>query len=178
MDFRKYYALESYLFDTVTSRFKTQGYLDAFDFFCIVIWKAQRAKSRIAKKLQAFENDLDRAAFILTRTIAQQPNAKERLRTLMDLHFPLPTSSAILTVLYPKEFTVYDKRVCNELGDFHKLTNLINFEAIWEGYQEFRRKVEESAPGDLTLRDKDRYLWGKSFYKQLRDDIQQEFKNT
>lgn len=96
----------------------------------------------------------------------------------MDLHFPLPMSSAILTVLYPKEFTVYDKRVCNELGGFHKLKNLINFEAIWEGYQEFRRKVEESAPGDLTLRDKDRYLWGKSFYKQLRDDIRNEFKNT
>ncbi len=51
MDFRQYYHLESYLLDTVQPRFRNQGYLLAFDFFCIVIWKANRAKSHVARKL-------------------------------------------------------------------------------------------------------------------------------
>lgn len=178
MDFRSYYHLESYLFTTVTSRFKSQGYIDAFDFFCIIIWKAERAKSKIAKKLLKNGKDLDRTACALTWGIAQRPNAKERLRALFSVGFRLPMSSAILTVLYPEEFTVYDDRVCGVLGGFHKLKNLTNFDNIWEGYQEFKGKVEDSAPGDLSLRDKDRYLWGKSFYEQLREDIQTGFKKN
>ena len=55
MDFRKYYHLESYLFDEVRPRFLEQGYLTAFDFFCIVIWKANRSKSNIARMLLEYE---------------------------------------------------------------------------------------------------------------------------
>lgn len=46
-----YYYLEQYLFDVVSARFQTVGTLSAFDFFCIVIWKANRAKSKVAKRL-------------------------------------------------------------------------------------------------------------------------------
>lgn len=53
MDFRQFYYfnLESYLFHTVGPRFAKEKQLSAFDFFCIVAWKANRAKSKIAKKL-------------------------------------------------------------------------------------------------------------------------------
>jgi len=50
-DFRRYYDLEPCIFGEVQVRFEQEGYLLAFDFFCIVIWKANRAKSKIAKRL-------------------------------------------------------------------------------------------------------------------------------
>lgn len=51
IDFRRYYDLESHLFTAVGPKFRGLGRLDAFDFFCIVIWKANRSKSKVAKRL-------------------------------------------------------------------------------------------------------------------------------
>jgi hypothetical protein len=95
---------------------------------------------------------------------------------LGEWHFKLPMASAILTILYPNEFTVYDQRVCDVLDAFHNLSSL-NFEKLWLGYEEFKRKVEETTPQEFILRDKDRYLWGKSFYQQLTRDIEHRFKD-
>jgi len=47
----KYHIIENYLFDEVHKNFHKNGYLNAFDFFCIVIWKANRVKSIIAGNL-------------------------------------------------------------------------------------------------------------------------------
>jgi hypothetical protein len=57
-DERKYYYLEDYLFSEVRSRFHKQGYLSAEDFFCIVIWKANRAKSKVAARLLSMGKQL------------------------------------------------------------------------------------------------------------------------
>lgn len=181
VDYRQYFDLESYLFSTVRHNFIRQGYLTAFDFFCIVIWKAERAKSKIAKKLlkKGKEKNLETLDDIvrkLTEDLAQQKNAKDRLKCLWNWDFyNLPTATAILSVLYPDDFTVYDARVCDELNDFHDLKNLSKFENLWDRYEKFKCKVEESSPPSLSLRDKDRYLWGKSFYNQLKNDIEQRF---
>ncbi len=43
---------------------------------------------------------------------------------------------------------------------------------------EFRKAVEQSTPETLSLRDKDRYLWGKSFCNQLTTDVQQGFTRS
>ena len=40
MDYRTFYHLECHLELTVKARFHEDGELGAFDFFCIVIWKA------------------------------------------------------------------------------------------------------------------------------------------
>ena len=71
-NFGIYYDLEKYLFETVSSRFAEEHSLGAFDFFCIVIWKANRAKTRIARRLIAAGpyEDLDTAAKALTGAIA------------------------------------------------------------------------------------------------------------
>jgi len=175
VDYRQYYDLEPYLFNTVRPRFAEQGYLDAFDFFCIVIWKANRAKSRIAEKLRAKEENLEAAVRQLTAELAQQKTAKDRLHYLLkEWGFRLPTASAILTVLYPEEFTVYDWRVGDDMG-FHDLGNLSNFEHLWQRYEAFKSQVEERTPKELSLRDKDRYLVGKSFAEQLKSDIAKGF---
>jgi hypothetical protein len=178
-DFLEYYDLETYLFEKVRPRFAERGWLSAFDFFCIVIWKANRAKSIIARKLQAKGYDnLETAVQKLTLGIAQRPNPKERLRYLIEpWKFHLPMASAILTVLYPEDFTIYDARVCKVL-DFKDLTNVIDFETLWQSYQDFKRLVEASTSKELSLRDKDRYLWGKSFHKRLNDNISRSFAAT
>jgi hypothetical protein len=50
-DFLRYYDLETYLFVDVAGKFKEYDKLDAFDLFSIIIWKAERAKSKLAKRL-------------------------------------------------------------------------------------------------------------------------------
>lgn len=63
LDYLRYYDLEAYLFEDVRKRFQKEGVLSAFDFFSIVIWKANRAKSKVAHRLlkMAETDDLDGA---------------------------------------------------------------------------------------------------------------------
>ena len=180
MNLLKLYDLERYLFEDVQNSFHRHGQLPAFDFFCIIIWKANRAKTKIAQRLLNKAdgvNDLEAQVRELTSTIFQASGPNERLRILMvDWGFRLPMASAILTVLYPKEFTVYDVRVCDELNNHHMLQNKTKFEGLWEGYQRFVEDVSSTYPEIHSLRDKDRAHWAKSFEKQLRRDIENEFK--
>ena len=170
IDYKKYYNLESYLLTEVKSNFKTNGFLTAEEFFCIIIWKANRSKSKIRTKLQRLfkTSDNDEAVKKLTQAVAHAKTPEEKLKYLIsECCFRLPMASAILTVLYPEEFTVYDVRVCDMLKGFHDLQNKINFETIWHGYLEFKDAVIKVAPEEESLRDKDRWLWGKSFHKDL-----------
>lgn len=172
MKYLKYYDLEAYLFNIVSERFHKEGYLSAFDFFCIVIWKANRAKSNIARRLlKKGYKTLDEAVKELTLQISKAPTPKEKLHVLFEWGFLLPMSSAILTVLYTEDFTIFDFRVCNELGDYFKLSWTASFNKTWAGYSKFIESVKEKTPKELSLRDKDRYLWAKSFCGDLEDDI-------
>jgi hypothetical protein len=176
----QFYTLESYLFNTVHRCFKEQGYLFAFDFFCIVIWKANRAKTKVANRLLGNSmKTLDEVVVELTKAIAAQKTPKDRMRLLMfgDIRFRLPMASAILTVLYPDEFTVYDYRVCETLKGFRNLSTLTKMDRLWEGYSAFKKAVIDNSPAGLSLRDRDRYLWGKSFRDQLTNDIATAFQS-
>lgn len=177
VDYRQFYDLESYLFDVVGQRFRDNGRLEAFDFFCIVIWKANRAKSRIAKRLLAGGvGGLDEAVRRLTEGIAERPEPKDKLRYLLEAWgFRLPMASAILTVLYPDDFSIYDVRVCGTVEGFHALGNWTDVDRVWEGYKQYLARVREEDPHGSSLRDADRYLWGKSFHDQLRRDIERRF---
>ena len=175
-DYSAYYDLESYLFKTVHDQFASQGWLNSFDFFCIVIWKANRAKTKIAKRIRQLGNgDLDKGVHDFTSAIARAATAQEKLSVLLEHGFLLPMATAILTVLYPNEFTMYDVRVCDALGDFHRLANLTKLSTIWAEYTRFVQSVKAATPAQLSLRDKDRYLWAKSFAQQLTHDVEREF---
>lgn len=179
-EFLQYYNLENYLFDVVQRRFAASGTLSAFDFFCIVIWKANRAKSRIAERLLEHGPgyaDLESAVGALLAEVSAAEDVKGRLRVLMSgWKFRLPMASAILTALYPEEFTVYDVRVCGALNAFHNLESRSNFESLWAGYSEFVAAVRGQAPQHPHLRDKDRFLWAQSFARQLQSDIADQFR--
>ena len=166
---------------TVHRRFAEEGHLGAFDFFCIVIWKANRAKTKVAKRLLGnTDKTLDEVVVELTKKIAAQGTPKDKMRLLMfgGIRFRLPMASAILTVLYPDEFTVYDYRVCEALGGFGNLTNITNIDKLWEGYSAFKSAVVSNSPPELSLRDRDRYLWGKSFRDQLTSNIETGFASA
>ncbi len=181
MDYLKLYDLEGYLFDDVRTSFEQNGKLSAFDFFCIIIWKANRAKSKVALKLVAHggnaTNDLNTLVDSLTSAIAKATDDKTRMRILIeDWAFRLPMASAVLTVLYPDSFMVYDVRVCNELQNHHNVQNKTRFDDLWDGYQKYIADVKKQEPMVAALRDKDRRLWAKSFEKQLNEDISTLFK--
>ncbi len=172
----RFYDLERYLFEDVNRRFHAEGSLGAFDLFSIIVWKANRAKSKLAKRLLVRHGSLEESAREMTAAVFHVPTGKERLRILMhQWGFYLPMASSILCVLWPDEFTVYDKRVCDELGDFHWLSGRKKFNSIWVGYEAYLAAVNAAAPSHLSLRDKDRYLWGGSASKQLLADLARGF---
>lgn len=177
------YSLESYLFSHVTQTCQTTGMLSAFDFFCIIIWKANRAKSKIARRLLTATGTatLEDAVRIVTTTLAATPDPRERFDLLVDRWgLRLPMATAVLTVLYPNEFSVYDYRVCAVLADkcgvpgLDTLGNVVNSDHRWEGYQKFLGAVRDAAPG-RPLRSADRALWGTSFASDLDLDIASAF---
>jgi hypothetical protein len=95
-----------------------------------------------------------------------------------DWGFRLPMASAILTVLYPQAFTVYDVRVCDVLGNFRNTQYRTNFETLWSEYQDYVEAVRTSVEESYDLRDQDRWLWGKSFFEQLKEDLSVQFKKV
>ncbi len=179
-NYLQYYDLEDYLFSVVTNRYAQNKTLTAFDFFCIVIWKANRAKSKVAKKLLAHGNgqgNLEIAVDSLLTEISKAKDDRARLLVLIEgWGFRLPMASAILTVLYPEEFTVYDVRVCDVLSDFKDAQEKTNFAELWKRYSDYVVAVKNAVPEYSSLRDKDRFLWGKSFASQLHSDIQLSFR--
>lgn len=176
-NFERYYDLEGYLFQEVSRKWTREKRLSAFEFFCIVIWKANRSKSRVARRLLAHgHDDLESAVTDLLAAIENAQGNKERLRTLIETWgFRLPMASAILTVLFPDDFTVYDVRVCRVLGDFKDAQYKTQFRALWERYSGYLARVQQAAPHLTSLRDKDRYLWGESFATDLQADIADSF---
>lgn len=151
-----------------------------------MIWKATRAKSKTAKRLLRDSNcaNLNEVVRTVTEEISNAGTAEAKMRILVEKwKFRLPMASAILTILYPEEFTVYDVRVASALGEENRtelggLDNRPKFESLWTGYVKFIACVNKSAPSGLCLRDKDRWLWGKSFFLQLQKDIGESFSST
>ena len=137
-NFLQYYDLENYLFKVVAIRYAQDKTITAFDFFCIVIWKANRAKSKIAKRLVTHGNgqtNLETAVGSLLAAISEAKDQRARLSVLIEgWGFRLPMASAILAVLYPEDFTIYDIRVCDVLGDYKDAQYKTNFATLWERY--------------------------------------------
>ena len=180
-DYQKYHQLEAYLFGTVGPQFRQSGVLSATDFFCIVIWKSNRSKSTIATRLRKQDpkgrTKLEAIIKALSQAIHRAQSHQKRLEILLkQWGFRLPMASAILTVLYPDDFSIYDIRVCEQLGDFQNLADRRPFDRLWEEYQTFLDAVRQATPTKLSLRDRDRWLWGKSFIEQLESDLKRGFQ--
>ncbi len=162
-DYSKYYLLEDFIFSEVRKNFLENGYLVPEEFFCIVIWKSNRAKTAIKRKLLQ-KGNLKSVVKGLTSQTFHAIGREKKLKLLLNQwKFHLPMASAILAVLYPNDFTIYDARVRGQLGigDFSGRKNQV--EEYFTKYLLAIRRIKFGK----TLRDKDKYLWGKSFYKDL-----------
>ena len=180
IDYEQFYDLERYLFKEVTEFFHLNGYISGVQFYCVLIWKAERAKFKNARKILKKEesNSFDEGVKILTGAIYSAHSDLERIKILFEWKFWLPTASAILTVLYPKRFTVYDFRVVEheELKRFKHIDSKRS-EKNAERYLEFIEEVKALALERRFkgLRSKDRYLWGRSRYNSMIRDIESGF---
>lgn len=173
-DYKKFSNLEQYLFTEVKNNFKKNGFLTPYEFFCIVIWKSNRSKGYIKKKISRKGKDINNTIKMITSELFNKNSLKEKLEHLLSrtgCNLSLPMASAILTVLYPEDFTVYDYRVCDMLGKFHNLKNKTKFEDIWNGYLEFKKAVIKAVANEHKLRNKDHWLWGKSFFTDLNNFV-------
>ncbi len=171
----QFYDLESYLLESVRPAFQERGYLSAEEFFSIIMWKANRAKSKVAKGLMARGLSLQEAVRRLTEELHEAPDNQSRFAVLHSWGLRLPMASAVLTILWPEDFSVYDFRVCDQLDKFKYLPDRTKVTSLWEGYCQYMEAVKATAPAHLSLRDKDRFLWGKSVLEQLHSDVAVEF---
>jgi len=172
-DYLEVYHLENYLFTTVANKFVATGNISLIDLYMIIIWKAPRAKSYALDRLRRIgKGEAAEAVSMMATALRDAKEPKNRLKVLMDCFgFRLATATAILTVFYPNEFSVYDRRVCEQLKCFEKLADRGFSEGLWSEYQDFIEAVRSAVPERTTLRDKDQHLWGKSFYEQCKEEL-------
>jgi hypothetical protein len=176
-----YYNPELSLFPEIARRFAETKQLDPEALYLILDWKASRARTTHLdrlKKAKGAEGSFEVATRKIAAALAAAVGPKERMGALMSKpwEFRLATASAILAVLYSDDFTIYDARVCKvlrdeERGDFDALGNRAWSDGLWDDYQRFTATVCLAAPSGLSLRDCDRWLWGKSRQKQLAEEI-------
>jgi hypothetical protein len=163
-DYRKYYDDEAYLM-AAGDHFRQTGKIDAADFYMLLMWKANRAKNYHRDRLKDKAGSFQAAVSSIASELHSSTGQKEKLEILLGKWgFALPTASAILTILYPDDFTVYDYRVCREVGRPYK--NWLG----WDEYDQFKKAVIANAPKDFSLRDKDRFLIGRSSRKDIERD--------
>ncbi len=166
----KLYDIETYLFDQVSKRFEDDGTLEPFDFFAIVVWKSNRAKTKIKKGLEKAGKSVSE----LMAEVSQAVSLKDKVRILWDIDgIGLSIASAILAVCYPEVFTVLDYRVWEVLTK--AAVQGLPTRSSWypEDYLQYCEVCRRLADRmDLSLRDLDRALWAKSWRDDLRELVQ------
>jgi hypothetical protein len=171
VDYKKYYDVETYLLNEVGPLFCQTGELDPESLYLILDWKARRAKTKAIKRLRAKAGTFAEAVRQIATALHGATGRRQRLESLMrDWGFALPTATAILTILYPEEFTVFDTNVCDEVGvAYSPWKSRVFSDALWAHYEAYQRAVVEQTPGETALRDSDRWLFGRHAYKRLKE---------
>ena len=98
------------LFPRVAKTFARTGKIDAVAFYLILDWKSPRARTRHGRRLAERDKGSFSAAVMQIAAGFRAATAPEqRMRLLIETWgFRVPTASAILAILYPDEFTIYD----------------------------------------------------------------------
>lgn len=162
------------LFPALAQNFSDTGTLDPLGLYLILDWKAPRARTRHHSRLTRIAGSFNAAVKMIAADLYAATNAEQQLGLLSTKWgFRLPTASAILAVLRPDTFTIYDIRVCNTLHAFHRLGDMKWSPKAWQEYQRFVVAVRAAAPQGLSLRDCDRWLWGENKRETLLNELAQ-----
>lgn len=158
----KYYFLEDHLFGEVNKNFRKQGYLTPEEFFAIIIWKRNASKTKIQRGIKKSGKKIPR----ITTAISRAKTLEQKLNILTSFSgIGISIASAILTVCYPKDFTIADYRACASLKDFGEMVDgnpTVSPDAYFD-YINLCKKLAKKH--GLSLRDFDRVLWAKDFYE-------------
>jgi len=167
-----YYNPETHLFPEVARNFADTDALDPEVLYLILDWKAPRARTRHRSRLAKIAGSFNAAVVNIAAELRAATGPEQQLELLLTKWgFRLPTASAILTVLYPDTFTIYDIRVCNTLNAFRQLADARWSPTVWREYQRYTVAVRNAAPDGLSLRDCDRWLWGTDKRESLRKEL-------
>jgi hypothetical protein len=167
-----YYNREALMFPQMAQSFASTGALNPMDFYVILDWKSSRARTRHRSRLARLAGTFNAAVGQIGADLHGATGPEQQLGLLLiKWGFRLPTASAILTVIYPEKFTIYDIRVCNALDGFHQLGRMKWSPTAWAEYQMFMGAVRAAAPPGLSLRDCDRWLWGRDKHETLRNEL-------
>jgi len=161
----KEYELEKQLFGEISRNFRKNKTLSDEEFFKIIIWKSNRNKSKILKEIRKSKKSIKQ----IMRKVYGAKDDKEKIETLTNIkEIGIPIASAILTVCYPKKFTILDYRVWNILSKEGKTKNKTQPTTI-TGYLNYVNDCQNYAKKlNLSLRDFDKVMWGRSFYEDLK----------
>ena len=161
----RYYNLEDYLFGEVHQRFKERKTLSQEDFFAIVVWKSNRAKTRVRNGVKKLGKSIEIVIHEIDGVVDF-----EKVKQLTSIDgIGIPIASAILAVCYPDNFTVVDYRAKASLRniDSSKASSISGDPSQnIQAYLDYNQicKALAAQQDDLSLRDFDRALWGYDFY--------------
>jgi thermostable 8-oxoguanine DNA glycosylase len=157
----KYYYLEDYLFKSVSNNFHKNKFLAPEEFLAIIIWKRNASKTKVIEGIKASGKSIRS----ITNEIYNSPDRETKLHLLCSIkHIRYALASAVLTVLYDKEFTVIDYRVKNSLMSIGvKITGSPDTNADdYFAYVDICKKLAKKY--NLSLRELDMALWARDFY--------------
>jgi len=166
------YSLERYLFAVVSQRFRDSQALSSYDFFAIVTWKSNRAKTKIKRGLAA----LGRSVPSLMHEVSAATTTQAKVEVLLQVWgIGLAMASAILTVCYPEQFTVLDYRAWKTLQQASVEGLAARYPMNAEEYLQYCQVCRRlAAQAGLSLRDFDRALWAKSWEDDLLGLVEEE----
>ncbi len=167
-----YYNPETRIFPALAESFATTGKLDPLGLYVILDWKSPRARTKHRSRLIRIAGSFNSAVDQIGAELHAAASPEQRLGLLLTKwDFLPPTASAILAILYPDTFTIYDIRVCNTLGGFHNLAYMAWSPTFWKEYQRYVGAVRDAASQGLSLRDCDRWLWGQNKRDTLVNEL-------
>ena len=140
------YDTEKYLFEVVGPRVRARGYLVFDEFYEICMWKTARAKPKYLEN----RNSIERIA----RTAIAETDERRKMAALCELKgVSISVASALLAVIFPKEYAVIDIRC---LAELRKLGYLIGNPSLktWPIYVETMRQLAREnnvSPRELDM---------------------------
>ena len=164
----EYYWLENYLFGKVSANFQQKGILTAEEFLAIITWKSNRSKTKFnapSKKKLVTRQVLSSEISLELNSLKGKLNcdeSEEHVRVIKGLiefrGIGIPVASAILAVCYKASLVEF----FNKGKDYFGADPASSTKAYLK-YCECCR--EEANKLRVLLRDFDRMLRGRDFYK-------------
>jgi hypothetical protein len=168
-EYLRYYFLEKFLFEDVHINFQKNRTLTPEEFLAIIIWKSNRQKTNVVAGIVASEKSVGE---LMTQVAAADDI--DKIKLLIEIGgIGIPVASAILTVCYPKAFTVVDYRSCASLAkvlgvEQKTLRKQLGGDPVAspKAYLEYVGLCKgEATKEGLELRIYDQILWGMDFYE-------------